>query len=70
MCGGLFVSQTESPRYAVAEANYCPQAIVVAAGFLELNLRASKKVAANGAGRGNCARISAQRTGSARRFAA
>jgi hypothetical protein len=50
--GGLFVSRTEALRYAMIEADYCPQAIVMAAGFLELDLGSSKKVAVNGAGRG------------------
>jgi hypothetical protein len=58
MRGGLFVSRTEALRYAMFEADYCPQAIVMATGFLELDLRASKKVAANATGRGNRAHIS------------
>jgi hypothetical protein len=49
--GGLFVSQTEALRYAMIEADYRPNSIVMAAGFLELDLGSSKKVAANGTGR-------------------
>ena len=38
--GGLFASRTEALRYAMFEADYCPQAIVMAAGFLELRIGA------------------------------
>jgi hypothetical protein len=48
MRGGLFVSRAEALRYAVSEADYCLQAIVMADGFVELDLRDSPKVAANG----------------------
>ena len=57
MRGGLFVSRSEALRYAMFEADYCPQAIVMAVGFLELDLRVPKKAAANDAGRGKRALI-------------
>ena len=57
MRGGLFVTRAEALRYAMLEADYRPQVIVMAAGFLELDLHASKKVAANDTGMGNRAPI-------------
>jgi hypothetical protein len=45
--GGLFVSRAEAYRFALFESDYRPQAIVVTPGFLELNMSASPKAAAN-----------------------
>jgi hypothetical protein len=46
--GGLFVSRAEALRFAMFETDHCPQAIVMAPGFLELDISGAKRVAANG----------------------
>jgi hypothetical protein len=71
MRGGLFVSRAEALRYAMFEADYRPQAIVMAAGFLELDLRSSMNVPANSTGKANRASIGpAACPGSVRRLPA
>jgi hypothetical protein len=47
--GGLFVSLSEAYRFALFESDYRPQAIVEVPGFLELDMNASPKAAANDA---------------------
>jgi hypothetical protein len=47
--GGLFANLAEAYRFALFESGNCPQAIVEVPGFLELDMSASPKTAANDA---------------------